>query len=393
MVQTPEQKFELITRNLGEVLGADQLKATLAERDIKLYWGTAPTGRVHIAYFVPMVKLADYLQAGCHVKILLADIHAFLDNMKAPIELVQARTKYYEQVVKSILRSLGVPLEKLEFVVGSSYELSREFSMDNYKLAALVTEHDAKKAGSEVVKQVASPALSGLLYPGMQALDEEYLGVDAQFGGIDQRKIFTFAEKYLPMLGYSKRIHLMNSMVPGLNGSKMSASDPNSKIDLLDTKKEVQNKIKKAYCELGVVEGNGVLAFAKNVLFPTSELRTGHAEFVVLRPEQYGGNTVYTDYASLESDFAEEKVHPGDLKSSVAAAINTLLDPIREHFESAEMQQLLLEAYPPPAAKPKAVKQKKKHNKRPDAVDAEAKAEAGAEVKAVEEQLANTNLD
>ncbi|KAJ2232859.1 Tyrosine--tRNA ligase cytoplasmic, partial [Coemansia sp. RSA 475] len=115
--------------------------------------------------------------------------------------------------------------------------------------------------------------------------------------------------------------------------------------------------------------------------------------FVVLRPEQYGGNTVYTDYASLESDFAEEKVHPGDLKSSVAAAINTLLDPIREHFESAEMQQLLLEAYPPPAAKPKAVKQKKKHNKRPDAVDAEAKAEAGAEVKAVEEQLANTNLD
>ena len=28
-----------------------------------------------------------------------------------------------------------------------------------------------------------------------QALDEEYLHVDAQFGGVDQRKIFTFAEK------------------------------------------------------------------------------------------------------------------------------------------------------------------------------------------------------
>ena len=36
--------------------------------------------------------------------------------------------------------------------------------------------------------------------------------MDAQFGGIDQRKIFTFAEKYLPMLGYSKRSHLMNPM-------------------------------------------------------------------------------------------------------------------------------------------------------------------------------------
>ena len=28
-----------------------------------------------------------------------------------------------------------------------------------------------------------------------QAIDEEYLKVDAQFGGLDQRKIFTFAEK------------------------------------------------------------------------------------------------------------------------------------------------------------------------------------------------------
>ena len=29
---------------------------------------------------------------------------------------------------------------------------------------------------------------------------------------MDQRKIFTFGEKYLPQLGYAKRIHLMNPM-------------------------------------------------------------------------------------------------------------------------------------------------------------------------------------
>jgi tyrosyl-tRNA synthetase len=50
------------------------------------------------------------------------------------------------------------------------------------------------------------------LSTGLQALDEEYLKVDAQFGGADQRKIFTFSEKYLPQLGYQKRIHLMNPM-------------------------------------------------------------------------------------------------------------------------------------------------------------------------------------
>lgn len=51
-----------------------------------------------------------------------------------------------------------------------------------------------------------------VLLIGLQALDEEYLKVDAQFGGVDQRKIFTLSEKYLPQLGYSKRIHLMNPM-------------------------------------------------------------------------------------------------------------------------------------------------------------------------------------
>lgn len=61
------------------------------------------------------------------------------------------------------------------------------------------------QAGAQVVKQAASPLLSSLLYPTLQALDEEYLDVDMQFGGVDQRKIFMFAKENLPKLGYKKR--------------------------------------------------------------------------------------------------------------------------------------------------------------------------------------------
>lgn len=114
------------------------------------------------------------------------DVHAFLDNLKAPLELVAHRTKYYKFILVTVFTSLGIPISKLRFVEGSSYQLTREFNLDNYKLCSIVTEHDAKKAGAEVVKQVESPLLSGLLYPGLQALDEEYLGVDFQFGGVDQ---------------------------------------------------------------------------------------------------------------------------------------------------------------------------------------------------------------
>ena len=105
-----------------------------------------------------------------------------------------------------------------------------------------------------------------MLYPLYQWLDEEYLGCDAQFGGVDQRKIFMGAEKYLPKIGYKCRAHLMNTMVPGLTGDKMSASDPDSKIDLLDKPKAVKKKISKVFCEPGNIEKNPLLAFVKAVV-------------------------------------------------------------------------------------------------------------------------------
>ena len=57
--------------------------------------------------------------------ILLADLHAYLDNMKAPWDLLAHRTDYYEKVIKAMLRSIGVPIDKLKFVRGTEYQLSR----------------------------------------------------------------------------------------------------------------------------------------------------------------------------------------------------------------------------------------------------------------------------
>ncbi|GAO49002.1 hypothetical protein G7K_3163-t1 [Saitoella complicata NRRL Y-17804] len=386
---TPDEKYTLITRGLQEVLGGDQIKAILEanERPLKLYWGTAPTGRPHCGYFVPMVKLAEFLRADVEVTVLLADIHAFLDNLKAPIELVKHRVEFYSRVVRTMLESLGVSTEKLRFVTGSSYQLTPEYSMDTYRLAAHVTEHDAKKAGAEVVKQVDSALLSGLLYPGMQALDEEYLGCDAQFGGVDQRKIFTFAEKYMPTLGYKKRAHLMNPMVPGLAGGKMSSSDPNSKIDVLDDAKTVKKKIGAAFCAPGEVEGNGVLAFVKNVLFPVYALRSqssGESQegFYINRPEQYGGPISFRTYEALEEAYASQSLTPMDLKSGVTDEINKLLKPIQEFYVAdKEWQEIAERAYPVEGGKAKKEKKKKDKGSRYPGGGAEMKVEQTEEEK------------
>lgn len=337
-------KLDLITRNLQEVLGEDKITTILKERDLKVYWGTAITGRPHIAYFVPMSKIADFLRAGCEVTILFADLHGYLDNQKAPWDLLALRTQYYENVIKQMLLSINVPLDKLKFVRGTDYQLSREYSLDVYRMSSAITEHDAKKAGAEVVKQVEHPLLSGLLYPGLQALDEEYLKVDAQFGGVDQRKIFTMSEKYLPQLGYAKRAHLMNPMVPGLTGGKMSSSEEDSKIDLLDEPAAVKKKLKKAFCEPGNITDNGVLSFVKHVIFPLS----GQEGFLVPRSADHGGDLIFTTFDDLEQAFAKQEIHPGDLKAAVEPQINKLLAPIIKTFQDPKLKELTAKAYPPP---------------------------------------------
>lgn len=114
-----------------------------------------------------MSKIADFLRAGCEVTILFADLHAYLDNMKAPWELLALRVQYYEHIIKAMLRSIGVPIDKLKFVKGTDYQLSKEYTLDVYRLCSVITEHDAKKAGAEVVKQIEHPLVSGLLYPGI----------------------------------------------------------------------------------------------------------------------------------------------------------------------------------------------------------------------------------
>ena len=40
-------------------------------------------------------------------------------------------------------------------------------------------------------------------------------------------------------------------------------------------------------------------------------------------------------------------MHPADLKASVESYLNRLLEPIRDAFNSPELQQLAKKAYPP----------------------------------------------
>jgi len=49
----------------------------------------------------------------------------------------------------------------------------------------------------------------------------------------------------------------------------------------------------------------------------------------------------YTEFALLEKDYLEGRIHPGDLKAAVTEAINRILEPVRQHFSQGEPKALL----------------------------------------------------
>ena len=68
-------KINLITRDLQEIIEIKKIEEILEKRNLKLYWGTATTGKPHIGYLMPLLKIKDFIQAGCIVTILFADLH------------------------------------------------------------------------------------------------------------------------------------------------------------------------------------------------------------------------------------------------------------------------------------------------------------------------------
>ncbi len=335
-----KERLRILKRNTQEIVTEEELENLLkTKKKPAVYLGTAITGKPHVAYFVWVLKLADFLKAGFKVKLLLADLHGALDN--TPWEMLGYRYEYYSKVIPLMFESIGADIKDFEIVKGSDFEIDKEYFYDMLRVSTVASVGDCKRAASEVVKMGDNPKLSGLIYPIMQMLDEEYLEVDVQYGGVDQRKIFMFARENHPKIGYKPRVEFMTPLLPGLTGEKMSASVEKSKVDLLDTPETVKDKVSSAYCPEGVVEENGILAFTKHVLFTIKEDRKEH--FIIKRSEKYGGNLIYKTYEELEKDYVAQKLHPLDLKNTVAEEINKLLDPIRKKFKDKE---LLKKAYP-----------------------------------------------
>ncbi|KAF7456668.1 tyrosyl-tRNA synthetase [Cryptosporidium felis] len=117
----------------------------------------------------------------------------------------------------------------------------------------------------------------------------------------------------------------------------MSKSDSSSAIFVEDAPEVIVKKIKKAFCPPGVIEGNPCIEYIDSLVFP----KFGH--FQVTRKEEYGGDITFASKEDLHKAYLSGDLHPGDLKKGLSDALNLMLQPIRDHFNTDPRAKELLQ--------------------------------------------------
>ncbi len=325
-----DERFELIKRNTQEIIGEEELRKLLKnKKEVVVYHGFEPSGDgLHIGTIIGVNKHIDFQNAGLKLKLLCADLHAFL-NKKGSL----AKVNHIAELYKEGFTALGVNMKKADYILGSDFQLGHEYFLDVLKLSLKVRVLRAKRAMAIIAREEEDPHIAQILYALMQTIDAKHLKADIAFGDMPQRKIHMLMRENLLNLGYRTPIAIHHRDMIGLNGGKMSSSIPDSRIMIDEEPESIRKKINKAFCPEKQIKDNPILQICQYIIFP----RKGKLK--IERDKKYGGDLEFRDYEKLENVY-EKGLHPLDLKNSVAESLIKVLEPVRRHMSQKKIVDL-----------------------------------------------------
>lgn len=345
MPLTLDEKISLLKEVGEEIIDLDELRDLIQwkadhNEEIYAYDGFEPSGILHIAQgLLRAINVNKITKAGIKFKFLVADWHAAA-NLKfgGDLEVIKKVGDFLIETWKVC----NMDLSNVEFIYASDLVKEPPYWQLVLKIAINSSLNRVKRCtqimGRSESEQLAA---SQILYPLMQAADIFYLPTDICQLGMDQRKVNMLAREVAKKINRPKPVAIHHHMLMGLHKPpstnlegvdrtieiKMSKSDPDSAIFMLDSPNDVKRKINKAYCPQKQIIENPVLEYCKYIIFELIDV------FKVKRPEKYGGNIEYSSYEELEKDYQKGKLNPPDLKPAVIKYLNQFLAPVIEHFE------------------------------------------------------------
>ena len=368
---TTEERADLVERHTAELLTRDELVRLLESgTQLRHYIGFEISGKVHLgAGIVAMAKIRDFLQAGLHCTIFLADWHTWINDKLGgdPGTIRRIATGYFTEGFRAGLKCLGVDSSQVEFVLASDLYAERP---DYWATVVEVAKH------TSLARMQRSITIMGrgdgeqvdfakLLYPAMQAADIFALGAHLAHAGMDQRKAHVIARDVANQIRINgltdkngapvKPMAVHHPLILGLgkppqwpipegaerdvmSAMKMSKSKPDSAVFIHDSAEEIQRKLSKAFCPPQEVKFNPVLDWVEKLVFTL-----GDGTFSIERPEEHGGNATFDSYEAVRDAFQSGALHPMDLKSGLASWLIALLEPARQHFATPKTAAMLYE--------------------------------------------------
>lgn len=312
--------YKNIIEDIDLVIGEKNILDVLKERKLFIYWGTTPSALPNLNYFIPLMHLIKFIKNGCEIKILLADIHSYLDSCKTDFDLLTIRTDIHEKIIKMMISFLNTDYTEIKFVQGSSYQLSHSFTMDLYKFNSICTVSQVKKAGASAVIQKDDPLMTSLLYPSLQALDIEYLDCDVFLGDINQKDICILANKVMNKLGYKKRGFFLNELYDDLKNME--------KISLLDNPEIVDKKIIN-------VNKKTLFVFIDVIILEICKIKD-----IKFKIKDY----LFIEIEEIQEKYINNYINLTDIKNSIIDFINDINKPIIEEFSNEYSRHLLTQA-------------------------------------------------
>ena len=333
------EKIKLVAKQpTEEIIKQEELKEIFQTNSTpKHYIGLEISGFLHLGSLISTgFKINDFIKAGVNCTVFLADWHTVInDKLGGDWDTISKVSKYYADAFRLVCPRVNIKL-------GSElYDSKKEYWSEVVRF----TKHMSLARTMRTLTIMGRSEneekidLAKLLYPPMQAVDIHSLDVDIAHAGMDQRKIHMLAREIFPKMKWKVPVAVHHHILPGLSKptdpsnvqlGKMSKSDPNSGIFIHDTDDIIKNKINKSWCEEANTENNPLLEIVKHVIFHE------YPEFNIERPEKFGGNISYTSYEQLEINFKEKKLHPTDLKQTVAKYLIKIITPVRAKLDLNE---------------------------------------------------------
>ncbi len=315
-----DNKIDIIKSGTLEIISHDELKEKLQKDSPVAYIGYEPSGKFHLGHAITVKKMIDLQKAGFRIKILLADLHAYL-NGKGTLEEIKEISEY----MKKCFLALGLT-DETEFVLGSSFQTDENYTLKVYELALSTTLTRARRSMAQITRSKKDHKVAEVIYPIMQVIDMLFLDVDLALGGMEQRKIHMLARENLPKVGHPAPVIIHTPLLHGTDGSEKMSSSIENFIAIDDSPEDIKKKIKNSYCPAGEIEGNPVIEIAKYFIYDT------HDTLFIERPLKFGGN-IELNYDELLEAYGNGKLHPLDLKNAVTAHLIKILEPVREYLK------------------------------------------------------------